>query len=73
MSDLLLTDAERDRFATYLEREAATDDSMAKQAATIPGMDPVVKRYRMMAAAKMIVAQQLRNIEVQTIGGSDAE
>ena len=64
---LLLTPAERERFANYLEREADTDAAMAEEIAKI-GPEILAKKYRTEALAPRIVAQKLRSIEDQTIG-----
>ena len=62
----LLTAAERERFATYLEQEAATDEIMAEQVAKI-GPEILAKKYRAEALAARVIAQKLRSIEGQTI------
>ena len=63
MSDLLLTAAERDRFATWLEREAATAKGLAAQAEKINAAEFIVKKLRAEAAAALIIASKLRSTE----------
>ena len=66
----MLTPAERDRFATWLEYEAETDEQMARQAESLgPAHKPIVSKIRVEAMAASIVAKKLRSIESETIGG----
>lgn len=67
MSGLLLTDAERERFAAYLEREAASDEAMANQMAAIKAPEAGIKKYRTQALAARMVAAKLRSIESASI------
>ncbi len=62
MPSLLLTAAERERFASYLEHESVTGMEMAEQ---IEKMGPPIlaKKFRDEALAEKIVAQKLRSIE----------
>lgn len=64
MSGLLLTKAERDRFAEWLEREAQSDKALSRQIQGFPTgktiNDELAKRYNVHAAACLIVAQRLR-------------
>ena len=65
-----LTAIERDRFAAWLEREAASDEGIARQMEVVPGsaiLPEVIKRYRMEAAAARIVARRLRATEDVTL------
>lgn len=64
---LLLTPAERDRFAAYLENEARTDEVMAKQIDKV-GPEILAKKYRVEALAARVIAKKLRSIEDQVIG-----
>lgn len=63
---LSLTLAERDRFATYLENEARTDEEMAEQMAKI-GPEILAKKYRVEALAARVIAKKLRSIEDQML------
>ncbi len=67
MSDLLLTEEERIRFAEYLEREAASDEAMIKQMESIGAPKEMIKRYRTQMVASGIVAARLRSIEDMSI------
>lgn len=61
----MLTKAERDKFADYLEIEAVQDNLLAEQAETIsPDM---AKKLRVESMASKIVAAKLRAIETETI------
>jgi hypothetical protein len=63
---LLLTAAERERFATYLEHEAQSDEMLAEQASNI-GHEAFARKLRVEAIAARVVAGKLREIEDQTI------
>ena len=71
MSGFLLTQAERDRFAAWCEREAQSDEQMATQWEKMSNQlnphDALVKRLRAEAAAKKVVARVLRSIESEEI------
>lgn len=54
---------EREKFAAYLEQEAATNNGMAKEMEKIKVQEFVVKRMEMKAAACIIIANDLREIE----------
>lgn len=70
MSDsLLLTAAERDRFATWLEREIETSKGMIQQMEKMPNMRPFIDKYKREMTAYLIVARILRSTEDMTIGG----
>jgi len=62
MNDLLLSEAERDRFADWLEHEARTATGLAEQAAMLGGamMNVTVRRLRDEAAASLLIARKLR-------------
>lgn len=64
-----LTDAERDRFARWLEMEADTDKGMIEQAKELPHMEVMVKRMTARMHAYLIVADVLRKTESMTISG----
>lgn len=73
---MFLTDAERNRFADWLEFDAAQSNAMAKQMdtfATQPGGGAhyavLAKRERAEAMAALIIAKKLRSTESVTIGG----
>lgn len=60
----LLDAKERDRFATWLEQEAESDRAIAEQAGKFgTGMDVIVKRNLVRAAACLLIANDLRCIE----------
>ena len=63
----MLTPQERDKFALYLEQEAATDDQMVDQLEKMGGVEPMVKKLRAEAMAAKIIAAKLRSIEDETI------
>ena len=65
---ILLSDAERKKFADYLEQDAQTDDGMAKQMDLLHAASPVATMLRRKAAAKLFVAQHLRSGETMEIG-----
>ena len=65
---IFLTDAERTRFAAYLEQDACSDDGMAQQLDTVQAASPVAAMLRQKAAAKLLVAQHLRSGETMEIG-----
>ena len=59
---ILLRADERDRFAEYLEHEAATDAALADKMETL-GHTVAAKRKRVEATAARIVAAKLRATE----------
>ena len=65
-----LTDQEREKFALYLEQDAASNRAMAAQ---MEKMDPtgtmgmLATKYKNEATAAMIVAAKLRSIETDTV------
>ena len=71
--DLLLTEAERERFAAYLEREAQATDSLAKQAATLGLAGEVLaKKLRADVVVMTLFSRWLQNLEPMTLGDFDA-
>ncbi len=64
---LLLTPAERERFASWLEREAEMDETMAEQVVKISGPEGLAKKYRVEAMAAKVIAQKLRSIIDETL------
>lgn len=65
---MLLTDAERERFATYLELEAESDEGIATQMETLPHVpQALVKKLRTEGMAAKIIAAKLRSAESMSI------
>jgi len=68
---ILLSDAERERFASYLEEEARTNDGLAQQADKLgPVGVMLAKKLRSDGLAASLVARQLRNAETMTARGT---
>lgn len=66
---LLLTDSERERFAAWLEREAASSNGIAEQAEKLgPAMAPLIARERAESAAALLIARKLRATVTDSIG-----
>jgi hypothetical protein len=63
-----LTKSERDRFAAWLEQDAQASVGIAEGFSKL-GHEIVVKKLKDEAAAFLIVARKLRNMEDMTIGG----
>lgn len=63
----LLTPAERDRFASYLEQEAATDKAMARQLKEISGPEALITKLNVESMAARVIAQKLRSIMDETL------
>lgn len=60
----ILTEAERNRFATYCEAEAYSYDQLAVQSEKLgAAFAPIVQLQRTQAAAYALVARHLRNTE----------
>lgn len=59
---MILTDEERNKFATYLEQLAASSDAIAKQADSMK-MNVLAKNQRIEAMSCTIVAKLLRSKE----------
>lgn len=64
----LLTDAERNRFATWLEQEAMQGDAMAKQMEGMNMPKELITRERNEALAAKIIANKLRSTESVSVG-----
>lgn len=65
----LLTDQERDRFATWLEQEAATAKGLIEQMGKLGTMAaPLVAREEAEAAAALLIARKLRATHSDSIG-----
>lgn len=68
MSDLRLTQAERDKFVLWLKQEAAVENGLAEQMDKLgPVTAPGAKLYRMKAAARLLVAKDLESIQEQVL------
>jgi len=68
---LLLSPQERDRFAIWLEHEAASEEGILEQMEKLamPGSEVIIKRMKLRRAAYMIVARDLRKTEDMTLEG----
>lgn len=64
---LLLTDAEKERFASWLEFEAKTGDDMAAMMEKNGMPAELVKRERAEAMAAKIIAKKIRSYETMTV------
>lgn len=66
---MLLTSEERDRFAAWLENEAATAKVLIEQMEKLgPHVAPLVAREKAEAAAALLIARKLRATESMSIG-----
>ena len=66
---LLLTQQERDRFAAWLEHEAAVGKGLIEQMEKLgPHAWPLVAREKAEAAAALLIARKLRSTEGMSIG-----
>lgn len=66
---LLLSQEERDRFATWLEHEATVGrDLIAQMEKLGPHAAPIVAREKAEAAAALVIARKLRSTEGLSIG-----
>jgi len=62
--NLLLTQAERDKFATWLENEAETSKGLVAQLEKLgPAGALMIKREISEAAASVLIARKLRSIQ----------
>lgn len=61
-----LTNAERDKFAAYLEQNAKDDSTLAEQCERI-GEQAVAKKLRVEAMAARVISQKLRETEFQSV------
>ncbi len=67
--DLLLTDQERERFAAWLEHEAATDIGIIDQLEKMgPAMTIVAAHKKAEASAALLIARKLRATQGDSIG-----
>lgn len=67
---MLLTDAERLKFADYLEMDAESSEKVAIQFEKLggPPMVMLAKQERTIAAASRLIAKRLRSVESMSIG-----
>ena len=66
--DLLLSASERQRFAAYLEREAATTQGLIIEMQKLGGpLEGLIRARKAEATAQQIVARMLRAVEEQTL------
>lgn len=71
--NLLLSDAERRRFADWLEHEAETGSELVRQLELLPGIPTgMVNRQRAEASAAALIAAKLRATESSVIEGPSA-
>lgn len=61
-----LTEAERDKFADYLERSARDDEQLAAQCETI-GEKAMAKKLRIESMAARVVLKKLRATHFQSV------
>lgn len=59
----MLTEEERNRFAAYLEQDAASTDGIIEQVKKLGNMEPMVRKLITESAAFKIVAAKLRSTE----------
>lgn len=65
---MFLTQQERDKFALYLERDAASDKAIADQMeGSGIGIEAMIKKLRVEAMAAEVIARKLRSIETDTV------
>lgn len=64
---LLLTDAERQRFTSWLIREAETNEGMAQHMGDNPLFAPKVKQLKVEALAMRVVARYINEWETVVI------
>lgn len=67
---MMLTEAERHKFADWLEHEAMTSQGLIVQMEKVGGpFAALATRYRGEAAAMILIAKKLRSIESFTVEG----
>ena len=71
MTGFLLSDAERQRFADWCEREAQTNQELIRFLEQQPGTYGIVQAKKAEALACRVVCKMLRDVESFSIGGSD--
>lgn len=67
MSGFLLTQSERDRFAAYLEHDAATTDGIVRQMELIGMPEALMRQFKTEADAARLVARKLRSIQAEAL------
>ena len=60
---IMLSKEERERFAAWLEQDAAGTDGLLQQMAKLPNTEAIAKVKRAESMAQKIVAKMLRSIE----------
>jgi hypothetical protein len=67
--NLLLTDQERERFAAWLEHEAATENTLVAQMEKLgPSFALVIEQKKLEANASLVIARKLRSTQSMSIG-----
>lgn len=66
---ITLNPQEREYFASFLDQEAKSDQAMIEQMERLNTGEAIVKRYKLMAAARSIIAKDLRRVEIQEVSG----
>jgi hypothetical protein len=64
---ITLTREEREKFAAFLEQDAASGEDLIAQMEKIPTPEALIKKYRTEALAQRIVAKMLRATEDATL------
>ena len=62
-----LTQAERDKFAEFLEQEAKSAEGILAQMEKVPVPEVLKRRYRAEALAQAVVAKMLRATETMDV------
>lgn len=66
--NLLLSESERHRFASYLEREAIDTEQIIVEMQKLGGpLEGLIRQRKAESAAQRIVARMLREVEGQTL------
>jgi hypothetical protein len=65
---MLLTQAEREKFAAYLEQEAASDEAIIRQGQKMGMHESLLKQWRLQVLAATVVAKKLRSAESVQLG-----
>jgi len=67
--DLLLTEQERERFASWLEHEAAVSQGLIEQLEKLGAAGAIASfREKQEAVAALLIARKLRETQSQSIG-----
>lgn len=68
MSNIItLSQAERDKFASWLEQDAEMSRGIIRKMEELPGSELLTGRFKLELAAFLVVAAKLRSIEEMTI------